>query len=117
MDWSTYLDLARELAEQNTEAHQRSAVSRAYYAMYCTARDMLEIVGDFNPPQCGSDHVYLWNTFAEEPYRAIPVRDLGQRLRQARTQADYDNYISNLPSFVESAILDAEELKDALEDL
>ncbi len=115
MDWSTYLDLARELAKHETEAHQRSAVSRAYYAMYCIARDMLDVVGDFNPPRCGSDHVYLWNTFAEEPYRAIAIRDLGQRLREARTQADYENFISNLPYLVEGAILDAEELKDALE--
>ena len=36
-DWSEYLDLARELAKFS-EAGQRSAISRAYYAAFCTAR-------------------------------------------------------------------------------
>jgi len=115
--------LARELAERagelvghEAEARQRSAVSRAYYAMYCTARDKLNIVGDFNPP-CGSDHIYLWKVFAEEPYRSNSVRDLGQRLRGARVQADYENFISNLPHFVQGAIMDAEELQEALDTL
>jgi uncharacterized protein (UPF0332 family) len=114
LNWHTYFDLAQELAKHESEAHLRSAVSRAYYAMYCTARDMLDVVGDFNPPQCGSDHIYLWNTFAEDPYEAIAVRDLGQRLKEARVQADYENYIANLPHLVEGALLDAEDLKEAL---
>jgi hypothetical protein len=85
--------------------------------MYCTARDKLAGIGDFNPPRCGSDHLYLWNVFADEACRAISVWDLGQRLRDARVQADYENYISNLPHFVEGAIMDAEALQKALDAL
>jgi uncharacterized protein (UPF0332 family) len=117
LEWSTYLDLARELAEQESDAKKRSAVSRAYYAMYCTARDKLQGIGDFEPPSCGSDHFYLWNRLAKEPYYSTSVRDLGMRLRDARVEADYENYIHNLPHFAESAILDAEELEQALEAL
>ena len=111
------MDLARELAEHASDAKKRSAVSRAYYAMYCTARDKLEGIGDFEPPSCGSEHIYLWNRLATEPYYSTSVRDLGIRLRDARVEADYENYIHNLPHLVEGAILDAEELEEALEAL
>lgn len=117
LEWSTYLDLARELAEHEAEAKKRTAVSRAYYAMYCTARDKLEGVGDFQPPDNGSDHLYLWNRLAREPYLSTSVRDLGLRLRDARVQADYENYIHNLPHLAEGAILDAEDLQTALNAL
>lgn len=115
MEWSKFLDLARELAKRDDEAYQRSAVSRAYYSVYCTARDKLDGVGDFNPPRCGSDHIYLWNVFAKEPYSVIWVRDIGQELRDKRVEADYYRY--NIESFVEDALIVAEELADYLRDL
>lgn len=117
MEWSTYLDLARELAARDEVACKRSAVSRAYYAMFCIARDKRDGLGDFDPPRSGSDHTYLWNTFAETPYNSTRVRDLGQRLKDARVEADYENYILNLPHMTDNAILDAEELQEALDDL
>lgn len=117
MEWSKYLDLARELALQDGEAYKRSAVSRAYYAVYCTARDKLERIGDFNPPRCGSDHIYLWNVFAEKPYNSTRVRDLGQQLRDQRVEADYGPYIDNPEYFAEDAIIVAEELDDFLRRL
>ena len=41
-DWSEYLDLARELALQGSapslsEARVRAAISRAYYAAFCSS--------------------------------------------------------------------------------
>ncbi len=33
-NWRDYLRLAENLCEQNTEAHYRTAVSRAYYAIF-----------------------------------------------------------------------------------
>jgi uncharacterized protein (UPF0332 family) len=42
IDWSGYLDLAKELNDNsiaNREAKQRSAVSRAYYAVFNLAKD------------------------------------------------------------------------------
>ena len=33
-NWRDYLRLAEDLYEQNTEAHYRTAVSRAYYAIF-----------------------------------------------------------------------------------
>jgi hypothetical protein len=43
-DWLGYLDLAKELNDSltfNTEAKQRSAVSRAYYAVFNLAKPIL----------------------------------------------------------------------------
>lgn len=46
-----FLDLARELAQQPaTEARLRTAVSRAYYAAFLTARDRLRIQGEGHQP-------------------------------------------------------------------
>lgn len=116
MDWSDYLTLARELAKQDGDAYQRSAVSRAYYAVFCTARDKLDGIGDFNPPKCGSNHIYLWNRLATDPYNVMWVRDHGQDLRDKRVDADYERYIDNLPSFVEDAMILAEDLADFLKN-
>lgn len=55
--WSHYLDLAKALAGQETngvasqEARLRSAISRAYYAVFCTARNRAHAEGRrFAPP-------------------------------------------------------------------
>jgi len=37
-DWSEYLALAKELSQKGSDAAARSAISRAYYAAYNTAR-------------------------------------------------------------------------------
>jgi hypothetical protein len=46
-DWREYLNLARQLAglqgsDYSQEAVERSAVSRAYYAAFCWARNYAE---------------------------------------------------------------------------
>ena len=117
MDWLAYFDLAQDLAEHGQEAHQRSAVSRAYYAMFCSVRDILDGADDYNPPEGGSQHTYVWNALGRAPYQAEYVGEIGHRLREARRKADYENYIDNLPYLVENAMMDAEELKDTLEAL
>ena len=38
-DWHSVATLAAELAARDDEASSRAAISRAYYALYCTARD------------------------------------------------------------------------------
>lgn len=126
MDWYAYLDLAKELAEpeedldhHDREARQRSAVSRAYYAIFCTARDMFDPEHKYRPPQEGSSHAKLWRQLKNDPYRD-EYRYIGvhaSRLGESRRQADYDCHITNLPYFVEDAIANAEELKEALEAL
>ena len=119
MDWFAYYELARGWAECAGEAHKRSAVSRAYYAMFCTARNKLEDAGRYNPPECGSNHIHVWNSYKgdlEYPKR-VQVGVLGTRLRRARNKADYADFIDHLSDLIDTAMADAEELKDHLENL
>lgn len=116
MDWFAYFELAREWADESGEAYKRSAVSRAYYAMFCTARN---IMGDkYDPLQCGSNHLYLWNLYKQDKdLRQIGV--LGSRLKKYRVRADYHNLIVDvdLSELVDYAMMDAEQLWEHLDEL
>ena len=54
-----FLALARTLATAGTEAAWRSATSRAYYAAFHAAREMLHGLG-FTVPPSEKAHAYLW---------------------------------------------------------
>jgi uncharacterized protein (UPF0332 family) len=107
------------LVNEEGDVHKRSAVSRAYYAMYCTARDKLDDAGRFNPSKCDSKHVYVWKTYkADNEYpERVDIGTLGDRLRRKRIKVDYCGFIDHFPDLVENAMDEAEELKDFLEDL
>jgi uncharacterized protein (UPF0332 family) len=124
VDWFTYYELAKEWAEADwpdevREAYRRSAVSRAYYAMYCTARDKLDDANRYHPSKCDSKHLYVWKKYKED--REYPEREqigrVGDRLRRKRIQADYYGFIDHFPDVVERAMEEAEELRVYLEDL
>ena len=120
MDWFDYLDLANEWAGETGDAHKRSAVSRAYYAMFCAARNELrDTIRDYSPPECGSEHKYVWNSYREDrhPRGTRQIGVLGNRLRRYRNKADYCDVIVDLPDLLESAMDDARELKGHLEGL
>lgn len=109
-DWVEYLYLARELAARNEEASQRSAISRAYYAAFCSARNWLSHRGMPIPPTSDA-HTFVWQAFemqADRPKRA--VGQLGRRLRRARTQADYEDHMKELRKTVEDALCEAQKV-------
>lgn len=122
MDWFLYYELAQEWVENDGEAHKRSAVSRAYYAMYCTAKEeLMENMAGYSPPECSSEHKYVWDSYRGDCHprgtRAIGV--LGNRLRRYRNKADYERFIEEdeFKDLVENAMDDAQDLKQHLEDL
>lgn len=85
-----FLVLARELAEREAdEAALRTAISRAYYASYCSAA---QYVLQYTPNLSASDlgHERVWRMFQvpsdRERWR---VFDDGMALRAARLQAGY----------------------------
>lgn len=106
-DWTQYLRLAEELAGQGTappapEARFRSAVSRAYYAAYCSARNQL---GFPVPANVQNEHTYVWSQYRES--RDIVRREIGEngfRLRKQRNTADYEDTVLNLPSRTAKAL-------------
>jgi uncharacterized protein (UPF0332 family) len=84
-----FLLLAQQLAQATTEAAWRTAVSRAYYAAFHVARQLLEDLG-FRVPQADRAHAYLWlrlcNCGDPQVERAgMKLNDL----RRERNTADY----------------------------
>lgn len=127
MDWYAYLSLAKELAEpkeglthHEKEARQRSAVSRAYYAIFCTARDIFDPDYKYRSPteMEGSSHAKLWKrlrTDSDQERRYIGQH--GRNLGEARRQVDYDEFVTDLNHVVADAIQSAEDLKERLDAL
>ncbi|SRR6266498_1410641 len=129
--WEAYLIVAESLLEIRTpslptaaeremieEAHCRIAISRAYYAAYCAARNYARDVEGLPLRGGGEDHGAVIRHYARgtRMHRAIALAL--RRLRDARNQADYDDHISqDLRAMAESAILDGREVLEALDRL
>jgi uncharacterized protein (UPF0332 family) len=85
-----FLDVADEWASGNREAEWRSATSRAYYAAFHAARQLLLQAG-FAVPTAEQAHAYLWRRLANSGHPDVDQagNDLGL-LRGLRNRADYD---------------------------
>lgn len=115
-EWQEYLDVARHLATRGGEANQRSAISRAYYAVFGTARAWLIR----NEPHTyleanGQDHRVVWQTFKQA---ASPldrqIGERGSRLRDLRGRADYETVVKDLVGVTTTAIQTAEWIIEKL---
>ena len=94
-DWSEYLNVARQLlgygtSPQTGEGSLRSAVSRAYYGAFCTARNHLRDKESLVIPRGRNVHIWVQDQFQNG--RDSVRKDIGatlNRLREARNKADY----------------------------
>ncbi|MBV9020753.1 MAG: hypothetical protein JOZ71_08560 [Ktedonobacteraceae bacterium] len=101
-EWSDYLALARNLYQQgiihsSKEAELRSAISRAYYAAFCKARNHLRDKEKIVLSEGGQVHAEVQNAFLSSSDRRR--KEIGQnlnRLRLFRNQADYRDKLSRL---------------------
>lgn len=117
-NWPDYYDLSQELRLNSGEAYQRSAVSRAYYAVFHGARNKLIVWYEWEPPDDKSDHEYLWEKFSgKADSTSRNVGQLGDRLRKARNKVDYADHINDIDYVVEVAMINAERLKEQLDSL
>jgi uncharacterized protein (UPF0332 family) len=85
-----FLNTARHLAGRGNEADSRSAVSRAYYAVFHVVRDLLSALR-FQTPRADRAHKYLYyrlNNCGEPSVENAAV--LLDNLRSLRNHADYD---------------------------
>lgn len=129
-DWSEYLNLAQELAATNSdssannEAKLRSAISRAYYATFCLARNYLRDIEkdpklsrknrDFN------EHQYVAEEFIYHPTKMKNMVKIGEnlsKLRELRNKADYQDTMFNLQNSVKNALMLAQNIRSALNEL
>jgi len=94
MDFRSFLPLAKTLANGATEAEWRSAVSRAYYAAFHVARQLLASLG-CRVPRVDRAHPYLWLRLSNAGDTAVMQagRRLGD-LRSDRNWADYDEHVA-----------------------
>jgi uncharacterized protein (UPF0332 family) len=85
-----FLTQARAWVQGAVEADWRSAVSRAYYAAFHVARDLLSDLG-FAVPRGPQAHSYLWLRLSNcgHPATADAGGDLND-LQRWRNRADYD---------------------------
>jgi len=121
MDGRTLLDVSRELAAGSSEAHWRSSVGRAYYALL---HEVLVALGrwGFALPPCDKVHTFarLKFVYATDP----DLKRIGltlEALGRLRNAADYQLRASGpfvSPRVAVSALTDAESavaVLDALE--
>lgn len=84
-----FLDVARALAGKQapTQSELRTALSRAYYAVFLRARERLIARGRMHTSGTGEDHYLVISTLRST---GVPHGDQLDRLRVKRASADYD---------------------------
>jgi uncharacterized protein (UPF0332 family) len=95
-DWSSYLEIAKELPglpcfPNHRDAVYRAAISRAYYAAHNAAKQMLESAAVAQSvPRGKSVHEFVIQAFARLPNKEAKIisDDLDQ-LKGWRVKADY----------------------------
>jgi uncharacterized protein (UPF0332 family) len=115
--WREYLTLAEALIQARTrfapaEARYRTAISRAYYAAYCAARNHAALYEGYTPITAGRDHARV-----AEHYRTgrTPahhrIAHALRRLLDDRHRADYENdIIDDVRSIARAAVQDARQV-------
>jgi hypothetical protein len=98
LDWNEYIIVAKTLCENSTEAHSRSAISRAYYALYNQAKNwyMKDAVRRSEGlPRGESSHENLWKYFQKLGGDYGKIGNNGSTLRRHRNDCDYQNKVGS----------------------
>jgi uncharacterized protein (UPF0332 family) len=117
MNARDFLQTAWSLLEEDQEAAWRSAVSRAYYAAFHVARQLLMGQG-FRVPRADQAHAYLW--FRLSNGGQVDVQNAGIQLgflRQERNKADYDLERAFDPKSASDRVQMATDIIRLLDDL
>lgn len=122
-DWSEYLLFARKISGEavccSEEAELRSAISRAYYAAFCCARNRARDALGFVPSGKGVDHQRVPEFYARRG--ATDIERWLKALRESRNTCDYFDTMpatsEGLPHMLSMAIADAQAVIGALEDI
>ena len=110
--WSEYLNLSRNIVQNihnfnNHESVYRCAISRAYYAAFCSTRNYARDFQHFRPTGRGRDHTLVVNHFKDNGMLDIAFKLLD--LKGWREQSDYhDNSITNINQMTTDALTRAE---------
>lgn len=124
-NWKDFLIFAENIEPtasnvQPREAALRSAVSRAYYAAFCSAMEFAKLSG-FEPTHRAEDHTRIRQHFlktksSDKKLTSIPT--LLNRLQGYRRQADYDKSLRSKPeSLAYWSIGIARQILQAIDEL
>ena len=121
-DWYQFLLLARELLNMRTlrslrAALQRTAISRAYYAAFSTARKYLREVEGVNTIRQDA-HQFVINYFLNST--DSDYFDIGEQLKTlltARNKADYDEVFVGLQNQAQKMVALADDTIRAINGL
>ena len=101
--WTEYLRLATELSRHADEASQRTATSRAYYAVFHAATLHARANG-----YAERSHGRLWKMYQADPdENAKRLSLLGNQMKMARENADYKEDVSRVGDAMQQQLLDA----------
>lgn len=116
-DWNSFLVYAQTIVPLNVgEAAYRIATSRAYYATYWKARQLLEAEGITFPRM--KTHDFCWNSFSAVYTKGSDqICKLGTELKVRRVHADYEDAPAFSQKAADSDVQDAAELIAALGSL
>ena len=117
-DWDDFLRLAVRQARSPKEATRRTAISRAYYAVYHAASAFIRRKG-LHPAASRLTHEIVWKILTADPdpnRAAVGVR--GDLLKKVRVDADYrEPFPGDLAAKTTWAVREARLLIDALDRL
>jgi uncharacterized protein (UPF0332 family) len=117
--WSDFNVVAATLAISTDEAALRSAISRAYYAVFGSARAQALTESYSLPRDGGSAHKSLWDYYRDSTDLARRAFGIdGGRLHIERLRADYDNPMrSPVAPAAQQAVSEAARLLGVLPNL
>jgi uncharacterized protein (UPF0332 family) len=117
--WKDYLALAKTLRDGD-EASKRSAISRAYYAAFCYARDRLKSSG-IPVPTTGAAHERVAELYGySSDFDSLEIKKTLTREKIVRNSADYDNVFSsgeNLAASTARSIQRAQKLIERVDNM
>ena len=116
-DWKEYLALARFLESQTgdgftTEATTRCAVSRAYYSVFCYARNYAQKKLGYVIRRDGQDHKEVREHFIKKGRDTIANKL--ETLHRFRTNCDYDEVMSADPNLLKVTFIHAQYVLNKL---
>ncbi len=122
-DWQDFYILASGLSEFPADSARRSAISRAYYAVFHKAQKVYKHHNPVSIPSLGNEsHYIVWKWFTDHTSRNYKkVGTAGERLKKSRVQADYHDSFPGLAEQVifqmknaETLIIDLDKLIEAI---
>jgi uncharacterized protein (UPF0332 family) len=122
-DWYQYLVLAEYLYDNrdtfpDREACLRAAISKAYYAAFCSARNYAKDFDRLVLDETAQDHGSVKKHYIRAPDpKNRQVGNSLDRLRDSRNQADYSDSIDKLEELAKATISQSKQVHTLLKQI